>query len=531
MHVVEHLYSGRGTYVHELNSYLAGQWTAGSGKAAELVNPATGEAVAVIAKTEPDLGKALEFARRDGGKALGGMTYAERGTLVGKVADVLSANRAKYFEISKVNSGATEADASFDVDGAIYTLKYYAKAASGLQGSKIKDGARIQLAKTGAFAAQHFLSPLEGVAVLINAFNFPAWGLWEKVAPALIAGVPCFAKPASATSWLTQEMVKDVIDAGMVPPGVLSVLCGEAGDLLDHVREQDVICFTGSAATAAAIKTHPNVVARSVRLNVEADSLNAAILGPDVAPHSELFGLFVREIVREMTLKAGQKCTAIRRIFAPSAVAEQLSEAIAKSLESSKVGAPTDSEVKVGPVVNARQKQSAEKGIAELKQECSIVYQPKVDGSGAFVAPTLLMCNNGLSAKLVHDVEVFGPVATLIPYGSSEQLIGLCRKGAGSLVASVFSDDASFTARVVSGIAGLHGRIMVVDSSVGKQHTGHGNVLPQCLHGGPGRAGAGEELAGLRALLLYHRRYVVQGPPALLDMLSEATIEITQLFI
>jgi 3,4-dehydroadipyl-CoA semialdehyde dehydrogenase len=516
--------------VHELNSYLAGQWAAGGGRAAELVNPATGEAVAVIAKAGVDFGAALEFARREGGKALRAITYAERAALVGKIADVLSANRAKYFEISKVNSGATEADASFDVDGAIYTLKYYAKAASGLQGNNIKDGTRIQLAKTGAFAAQHFLSPLEGVAVLINAFNFPAWGLWEKVAPALIAGVPCFAKPATATAWLTQEMVKDVIEAGVLPAGSLSVLCGEAGDLLDHLREQDVICFTGSAATAAAIKTHPNVVARSVRLNIEADSLNAAILGPDVTPDSELFGLFVREVVREMTLKAGQKCTAIRRIFAPSAIAKQLSDAIAKSLESSKVGAPTDGDVKVGPVVNARQKQSGEKGIAELKRECSVVYQSKVDGSGAFVAPTLLMCNDGLNATLVHDVEVFGPVATLIPYSSTEGLVDMSRKGSGSLVASVFSDDASFNASVVSGIAGLHGRIMVVDSTVGKQHTGHGNVMPQCLHGGPGRAGAGEELAGLRALLLYHHRYVVQGPPALLDNLSERTIEITQLF-
>ena len=516
--------------MHELNSYLAGEWTTGSGKAAELVNPTTGEAVAVIVKREQDLANALEFARREGARALRSMTYAQRATLVGKIADVLSANREKYFEISKVNSGATEADASFDVDGAIYTLKYYAKAASGLQGAKIKDGARVSLAKTGAFAAQHFLSPLEGVAVFINAFNFPAWGLWEKAAPALISGVPCFAKPASATAWLTQEMVKDVIEARVLPAGTLSILCGEAGDLLDHVREQDVICFTGSAATAASIKTHFNVVARSVRLNVEADSLNAAILGPEISSDSELFGLFVREVVREMTLKAGQKCTAIRRIFAPAANIKQLSDAIATNLENNKVGAPTEADVRVGPVVNARQKQSAEKGIAELQQECSIVYQRKIDGTGAFVGPTLMMCNDGLSGKRVHEVEVFGPVATLIPYESTQDLVDMVRKGSGSLVASVFSDDASFNANVASGIAGLHGRIMVVDSSVGKQHTGHGNVMPQCLHGGPGRAGAGEELAGLRALLLYHRRHVVQGPPALLDKLSEDTIEITQLF-
>ena len=518
--------------MERIQSYLAGNWAGEQGGAAvaELVNPATGEKVAEIAQSKADLRAALEFARKTGGPALRQLTYAQRAALVGKIADVLSANREKYFKVSKINSGATESDASFDVDGAVYTLKYYAKAAAGLEGTKIKDGGRIGLSKTGAFAAQHFLSPLEGVAVFINAFNFPAWGLWEKVAPALIAGMPMLAKPASATAWLTCEMVKDVVDAKVLPDGALSILAGEAGDLLDHVREDDVICFTGSADTAAKIKSHPNVIARSVRLNIEADSLNATILGSDVAAGSELFGLFVKEIVREMTLKAGQKCTAIRRILVPASVAREVADAVSEGLAASKVGDPADAGVKVGPVVNQRQKESAGKGLAQLKGNCSVVYEGKVDGKGAFVAPTLLMCNDGLSAKNVNDIEVFGPVATIIPYNSSAELIEIARKGCGSLVASLFSDDQNFNAEVVNGIAGLHGRVMVVDSSVGKQHTGHGNVMPQCLHGGPGRAGAGEELAGLRALLMYHRRYVVQGPPALLDKLAENTIEVTQLF-
>jgi 3,4-dehydroadipyl-CoA semialdehyde dehydrogenase len=513
-----------------LSSYLSGKWVEGAQDGAKLVNPVSGATVATIAVAKVDLATALAFSRNEGGKALRTLDYAQRAALVGKIADVLSANRAKYFEISRNNSGATEADASFDVDGAIYTLKYYAKAAAPLSGNKLKDGPRISLAKSGDFAAQHFLAALEGLAIFINAFNFPAWGLWEKAAPALIAGVPILVKPASATSWLTHEMVKDVIDAGVLPSGALSILCGEAGDLLDHLREEDVICFTGSAATANAIKTHPNVVERSVRLNIEADSLNAIILGPDVHPESELFGLFVKEVVREMTLKAGQKCTAIRRILVPAAQAAKAGEAVSAFLAKAKTGDPADGEVKVGPVVNERQKSAAEKGIEQLKQECTVVYSGNALSAGAFVPPTLLLCKDSATAKRVHDVEVFGPVATIIPYRSAEELKGMARKGCGSLVASLFSDDGSFSVDIVHAIAGLHGRIMVVDSKVGKQHTGHGNVVPQCLHGGPGRAGGGEELGGLRALLLYHRRYVIQGPPALLDMLSVGATDLTAIF-
>lgn len=516
-----------------LKSFLAGKWVEGEGDGAALTNPVTGATVAFASTAGKafDLAAAMDFSRKTGGKNLRAMTYAERAAMVGKIAETLAAQRAKYFDISRENSGATEADASFDVDGATFTLKYFAKAGAGLAGKKIRDGGRIGLSKSGAFAAQHFLSPLEGVAIFINAFNFPAWGLWEKAACALLAGVPVLVKPATATSWLTQEMVKDVVDAGIVPEGALSILCGEARELLDHVREEDVICFTGSAATAATIKTHPNVIARSVRMNVEADSLNSAILGADVTPENPLFELFVKEVVREMTLKAGQKCTAIRRVLVPKAQASAVTEAIAAGLAACKIGDPKDAEVKVGPVVNSRQQKSALEGMAQLKQDAEVAHESKdAPSSGAFIPPTLLACNNGLTAKHVNDVEVFGPVATVIPYADEAELIEIARRGCGSLVASLFSDDAAFTKNVVTGIAGLHGRTLVVDSSVNKQHTGHGNVMPQCLHGGPGRAGGGEELGGLRALLLYHRRYVVQGPPTLLDALGEDCIEINALF-
>jgi 3,4-dehydroadipyl-CoA semialdehyde dehydrogenase len=512
-----------------LESYLGGKWQSGSGEGEKLINPVTGEELASVWSVGLDLKAALEFAREKGNPALQKMTYAERAALLGKVVDVLASKRAEYFDISRKNLGATEADASFDVDGATYTLKQYAKWGAQLTGRMIRDGVPAPLSKTGVFQGQHFLKPLTGVAVLINAFNFPAWGLWEKASAALLAGVPVFVKPATSTALLTQRMVKDVVEAGILPEGALSILCGSARDLLDHVGEDDVISFTGSAATAAKIKSHPNVVARSVRVNCEADSLNATILGPGDGPGSQPFELLVKEVVREMTLKAGQKCTAIRRVLAPRAHAPALAEAIAAKLDNVKVGSPEDAGVKCGPLVNANQVKEARAGLEKLKKETRVVFGGdtnfKAEGAenGCFVQPTLLLCDEPLKSKAVHEVEVFGPVATILPYSSTEEAIDVANRGFGSLVASLFSDDTEFQRQLTLGIANMHGRVMVVDSNVGAQHTGHGNVMPNCLHGGPGRAGAGEELAGLRALLFYHRRFVVQGPKALLENLSVET--------
>jgi 3,4-dehydroadipyl-CoA semialdehyde dehydrogenase len=521
----------------KFESYLSGKWAAGSGPGEQLCNPVTGEELGTASSQGLDLGAALRFARETGTSALQQLTYKERAELLGKLADVLTAKRAEYFDISRKNLGATEGDASFDVDGATYTLKQYAKWGAALDGKLIKDGAAIPLSKTGAFQAQHFLKPLTGVAVFINAFNFPAWGLWEKASAALLAGVPIFVKPATATCWLTQRMVKDVVDANLLPAGAISILCGSAGDLLEHVREDDVVMFTGSAATAARIKTHANVVARSVRVNVEADSLNCAILGPD-APGAVPFDLLVKEVVREMTVKAGQKCTAIRRVLAPRAQAKVLGEAIVARLQAVKVGNPTNAEVKCGPVVNRTQQKDVLAGLDKLKQEATVLCGGRSDfqaldvdsAKAAFVEPTLLYCDQPAKASLVHQVEVFGPAATLMPYDSTAQAITLARQGGGSLVASVFSDDDAFKTEVTLGIANTHGRVMVVDSSVNTQHTGHGNVMPNCLHGGPGRAGGGEELAGLRALATYHRRFVVQGPPRLLDAIARDAVDGAKIF-
>jgi 3,4-dehydroadipyl-CoA semialdehyde dehydrogenase len=382
------------------------------------------------------------------------------------------------------------------------------------------------------------LIPAKGAAVFINAFNFPAWGFCEKAAPALLSGVPVMVKPASPTAWLTHRMVEDIVKAGMLPAGAISILCGSARDLLDHVRESDIVSFTGSAETAARIRSNPNVVRRSTRVNIEADSINSAILGPDVAPGTDLFDLFAKEVVREMTLKAGQKCTAIRRVLVPRQHFKETGDSIAARLSSMKVGNPRNTEVTVGPVVNKAQQLSCLEGLKQLKEECSVVFggderfQP-IDADpqkSSFVQPTLLACKNGLNAKFVHDVEVFGPAATLVAYDGLEDLAAIARRGLGSLVGSVFSNESTFIKELVLEIGDLHGRILVVNSAVGSQHTGHGNVVPSCLHGGSGRAGGGEELAGLRALLLYHRRFVMQGPSDCISDLAGSAADAALLY-
>jgi 3,4-dehydroadipyl-CoA semialdehyde dehydrogenase len=512
-----------------LANYVSGEWKTGSGPGEPLLDPVTGEELARISSQGVDVKSALDFARTEGGAALRALSYGERASLLAKIGETLTANRDEYFRLSLLNLGANQADASFDVDGALYTMKYYAKIGAALAGGKLfKEGAQLSLSKTGVFVGQHFLLPAKGAAVFINAFNFPAWGFCEKAAPALLSGIPILVKPASPTAWLAHRMVEDIVKANILPQGTISILCGSARELLDHVGESDVVSFTGSADTAVKIRSHANVLRRSVRLNIEADSINSVILGPDVSPESDLFELLVKEVVREMTLKAGQKCTAIRRVFVPRQHMKAVGDAIAAKLSSMKIGNPRNADVKVGPVVNKAQQTACYEGLRQLKQECSVIFggdenfQP-VDADpakSAFVQPTLLACKDGLDAKFVHDVEVFGPAATLIAYDTTEDVIALARRGLGSLVASIFANDPAFVQSVVVGIGDLHGRIMVVDSTVGSQYTGHGNVVPSCLHGGPGRAGGGEELAGLRGLLLYHRRFVIQGPPSLTTALG-----------
>ena len=444
---------------------------------------------------------------------------------------MLSANRAAYQKIALENSGSTEADAAIDIDGSIYTLKYYARAAAALGEARyLRDGEALSLSKDGVFQAAHLLLPLRGVAVLINAFNFPAWGLWEKAAPALLSGMPVLVKPATATALLTWQMVRDVTAANVLPPGALSLICGSARNLADHLTFEDVLSFTGSADTAATLRSHPAIIRNSTRLNIEADSLNLAMLGPDATADSAETALFVQEVMREMTIKAGQKCTAIRRVLVPKALVPHVTDALAAQLSNIVVGNPRNATVRMGPLVSKAQQRSVLEGIAQLQRENTLVtgnpaaFKP-VDADAevaAFVPPTLLLSNVTDQPSLVHDIEVFGPVATIIPYADEADAFALALRGQGSLVASVFTADNDFSQRAALELAASNGRVLIVDSSIGKTQTGHGNAMPMCLHGGPGRAGGGEELGGLRAMNLYHRRCAIQGNAARVAALRDA---------
>jgi 3,4-dehydroadipyl-CoA semialdehyde dehydrogenase len=512
-----------------LESYLCGRWRRGDGVETELVDPVRGEVLAVASSRGLDLKEALAFARQYGGPALRTVSFAERAKLLGAVADVLAANRARYEPIAIANSGNTRADAALDIDGGIGTLKYYARLGAALgEVALLREDKPIRLAKAENYQALHVLAPRRGVAVHINAFNFPSWGLWEKAAVSLLAGVPVFAKPASATAQLSHAMVHDVVAANVLPAGALSLLCGGVQDLLDHLTPDDVIAFTGSSETANRIRSHPNVLRRGVLVNVEADSVNAALLAPDVGQNTPAFEAFVKEVVREITVKAGQKCTAIRRAFVPSAVADAACEALVARLAKVVVGDPRREDVGMGPVVTRAQQAQALAGIGRLASEASVVHggakPPMLEGidpqRSAFVAPTLLRATDPLAGSIIHETEVFGPVATLIPYNSEQEAFLLVARGGGSLVASVYGEDRDFLLKAVAELAAGNGRVLVVEPAIANAHTGHGIVMPQCHHGGPGRAGNGEELGGLNGLRLYHQRVAVQGSAELLAELQ-----------
>ncbi len=512
-----------------LESYLGGRWSRGQGVETELVDPTNGNVLGTVSAKSLDLKTALDYARERGGPTLRALNYAERAKLLGAIADVLVANRARYEETAIANSGNTKIDAAIDIDGGIGTLKYYARLGAPLGAAKaLIDAKPTRLAKAENFQAVHLLVPRHGAAILINAFNFPSWGLWEKAACALLSGMPVLAKPASATCLLTHQMVRDVIAASVLPEGALSLLCGGIGDLLDHAIADDVIAFTGSSETAQRIASHRNVLARGARVNVEADSVNAALLAPGCAPATPAFDAFVKEVAREMTQKAGQKCTAIRRIFVPAERAGSVADALSARLAKTTVGDPRNEATRMGPLVSRAQQKAAFDGIHRLAGEAKFVTgsesAPRLDGidagRSAFVAPTLLKLEGGGAA--VHDTEVFGPCATIIPYKDETSAFALAGRGGGSLVASVFGEDRDFLARAVSALGASHGRVLAVEPSIADAHTGHGIVMPQCHHGGPGRAGNGAELGGPHGLHLYLQRVAVQGSTDLLGALQAA---------
>lgn len=511
-----------------LSNYVAGRWQAGSGAGTALIDPVLGTELARVDATGLDLAEAFGFARETGGAALRALTYKERAALLGAVVKVLQANRDAYYEIATANSGTVKNDSAVDIDGAIFTLGQYAKWGDALgEVRALRDGDAARLGKEPVFLAQHLQVPTPGVALFINAFNFPSWGLWEKAAPALLSGVPVIVKPATSTAWLTQRMVRDVIEAGVLPAGALSVICGSSNGLMDQLQGFDVVSFTGSADTGAVIRSHAAVAQRSVRVNIEADSLNSALLLPDAAPGSDAFNLLVREVVREMTVKSGQKCTAIRRILVPAAVYDAAAEAIGAKLAGVTVGNPRNESVRMGSLVSRAQLNAVRQGLEELKAQASVLYDGSqaalVDADPAIAAcigPVLLGARDADAAQRVHDVEVFGPIATLLPYRDVEHAIALAHRGQGSLVTSLYGADEAALGQAAVQLAASHGRVHVITPDVAQAHTGHGNVMPQSLHGGPGRAGGGAELGGLRALDFYHRKSAVQASPAVLAQLG-----------
>lgn len=509
-----------------LPNFVQGRWQAGTGAGTALFDPVLGTELARVDATGLNLPAAFAYARDTGGAALRALTYAQRAELLGKVAAVLQAKRDDYYAISLANSGTVKNDTAVDVDGGIYTLSTYAKLGASLGDRRhLLDGDAARLGKDPLFQSQHVLVPTRGLALFINAFNFPSWGLWEKAAPALLSGVPVVIKPATATAWLTQRMVQDVVDAGVLPAGALSVICGSSAGLLDALEPFDVLSFTGSADTAALIRQHPAVAQRSVRVNIEADSINSAVLLPDAG--TEAFELLVKEVAREMTVKSGQKCTAIRRVFVPESLYTQAAEAISARLAKTTVGNPRNESVRMGSLVSRAQLNAVRAGLAQLKDVAQVLHDGAqhalVDADPAVaccVGPTLLGTKDADGAALVHDMEVFGPVATLLPYRDEAHALQLVRRGQGSLVASLYGADHAALASAALELASSHGRVHVISPDVAALHTGHGNVMPQSLHGGPGRAGGGEELGGLKALNFYHRRAAVQASTGVLSGLN-----------
>ncbi len=508
-----------------LPNHFAGRWQTGTGRGTALVDPVLGTELVRVDSTGLDLAAGFAFARERGGAALRALTYRERAALLDATGKVLQANRDAYYDIATANSGTVKSDSAVDIDGAIYTVGSYARLGATLgERCSLLDGEAARLGREPLFQSQHVLVPTRGVALFINAFNFPAWGLWEKAAPALLSGVPVIVKPATATAWLAQRMVRDVVDAGVLPAGALSIVCGSSAGLLDALQPFDVVSFTGSADTAALIRAHPAVTKRSVRVNIEADSVNSALLLPSA--DAAVLDLLAREVAREMTVKSGQKCTAIRRVFVPQSQSAQAADAIGARLAKTTVGNPRNESVRMGALVNRAQLESVRAGLAHLKPQTEVLHDGSshalIDADPAVaccVGPTLLGAQDADGADRVHDTEVFGPVATLMPYRDLAHALALVRRGEGSLVASLYGGDPAALAAAAVELADSHGRVHVVSPDVAQLHTGHGNVMPQSLHGGPGRAGGGEELGGLRALNFYHRRCAVQASSTALSQL------------
>ncbi|MBN8962954.1 MAG: phenylacetic acid degradation bifunctional protein PaaZ [Rhizobiales bacterium] len=512
-----------------LQNLALDRWVEAPSGFVDIPSAVDGKTVARASSAGLDFAAMVRHARDVGGPALRGLTFHQRADRLKAIAAYVSERKEQLYKLAG-DTGASRRDNAVDIEGGLGTLSAYAsRGRRELPATRfIVEGEVEGLSKGGTFVGQHILTPLHGVAVHINAFNFPCWGLLEKFAPAFLAGVPVIAKPATATAYVTEALVRLMHESGALPPGSLQLICGPTGDLLDHLGGQDLIAFTGSIETSEKLRNHPNIAKHSIRFVAERDSLNASLLGPDVDPSQPEFDLFVREVVREMTVKTGQKCTAIRRVLVPRAQEVAVIAALKTALGAVKLGDPRTEDRVMGPLVSRAQRESVRGQIAKLKTEAEIVFgdpdRCEAGGvdvqAGAFIGPVLLRVTDPKTARRVHDTEAFGPVATVMAYDKLDEAIELIQRGEGSLVASLFTYDANVAEAVLLGIAPFHGRVLIVDRDCAKESTGHGSPMPSLLHGGPGRAGGGEELGGLRAVYHYMQRTAVQASPARLSAIT-----------
>ena len=513
----------------KLASYAQGRWAEAAGKTTTLLHAVTGEPVAEAGSEGLDFKAMLEYGRRVGGPVLRKMTFHERARMLKAMAQHLMARKDEFYALSAA-TGATKGDSWVDIEGGFGTFFVYAsKGRRELPNEPFfVDGDLEPLSKGGTFIGRHICVPLEGVAVHINAFNFPVWGMLEKLAPTFLAGMPAIVKPATATSFLTEMVTRSMIESGILPEGALQLIVGGVGDLFEHLNCQDVVTFTGSAATGRKLKAHPSIVNESIRFNMEADSLNFSMLGPEAAPGTEEFDLFIKEVSREMTLKAGQRCTAIRRIIAPDAMVEDVIKALGKRLAGSTLGDPSVDGVRMGPLASRAQVAEVRKSVDGLKAAAQVVFGNYDDFAvtgadktkGAFFPAMLLHCADPWKQTAVHDIEAFGPVSTVMGYRTVADACELAKRGKGSLCGSLFTADDAVAKDVVLGTAAFHGRLMLVNRDSAKESTGHGSPMPHLVHGGPGRAGGGEEMGGMRSVFHYMQRTALHGHPETLTRVT-----------
>ncbi|MBX2959382.1 MAG: phenylacetic acid degradation bifunctional protein PaaZ [Flavobacteriales bacterium] len=512
----------------KLQNYAQGKWISGEGKEKALYNAITGEQIATASSEGLDFAAMMDYARKVGGPALRKMTFQERGLMLKALAMHLISLKAKYYAISS-KTGATKVDSWIDIEGGIGNLFANASLRRQFPDEPFYiDGETAPLSKGGTFIGHHIMVPKQGVAIHINAFNFPIWGMLEKIAVNFMAGVPAIVKPATLTSFLTEVMVKDIIDSKILPEGALQLICGSANGILDHVTNQDVVTFTGSASTGKMLKSHPRLLEEAVPFNMEADSLNASILGEDAVPGTEEFDLFIKEVQREMTVKAGQKCTAVRRIIVPEKLVEDVQIALGKRLAQTVIGNPEVEGVRMGSLAGLEQVKEVREKVEQLSKTQKMVFGNldtyEVIGAdknkGAFMSPILFVNDNPFVNTDCHNIEAFGPVSTIIPYKNLDEAIELAKMGKGSLVCSIVTNDDKIAKEFVMGAACMHGRILILNAACAKESTGHGSPMPLLTHGGPGRAGGGEEMGGKRGILHYMQRTAIQGSPTMITKVT-----------